>query len=157
MGASEAAHVGEDSVQSRLATSSLRSRRDIPAVSRKLPETNTAAILKPVIMQGTEFSCMEWKSINFMKKLIQIQTDIIFLSKCKQMDIIPKGLKNIIHNGTTSTGKTEEYLTAQWLGKSSNPFHQVLRATVVLGIRTENKNSYGECKKGDSEDTKDKT
>ncbi|EMP41287.1 Killer cell lectin-like receptor subfamily B member 1C [Chelonia mydas] len=36
---------------------------------------------------------MEWKSINFMKKLIQIQTDIIFLSKCKQMDIIPKGLK----------------------------------------------------------------
>ncbi|EMP36874.1 hypothetical protein UY3_05958 [Chelonia mydas] len=56
-------------------------------------QTNTAATLKPVIMQGTEFSCMEWKSINFMKKLIQIQTDIIFLSKCKQMDIIPKGLK----------------------------------------------------------------
>ncbi|EMP34448.1 hypothetical protein UY3_08400 [Chelonia mydas] len=39
---------------------------------------------------------MEWKSINFMKKLIQIKADIIFLSKCKQMDIIPKGLK-IIH------------------------------------------------------------
>ncbi|EMP39560.1 hypothetical protein UY3_03156 [Chelonia mydas] len=55
--------------------------------------TNTAATLKLVIMQGTEFSRMEWKSINFMKKLIQIQTDIIFLSKCKQMDIVPKGLK----------------------------------------------------------------
>ncbi|EMP25929.1 hypothetical protein UY3_16925 [Chelonia mydas] len=51
------------------------------------------ATLKPVIMQGTEFSRMEWKSINFMKKLVQIQTDIIFLFKCKQMDIIPKGLK----------------------------------------------------------------
>ncbi|EMP40932.1 hypothetical protein UY3_01748 [Chelonia mydas] len=30
-------------------------------------QTNTAAPLKPVIMQGTEFSRMEWKSINFMK------------------------------------------------------------------------------------------
>ncbi|EMP40265.1 hypothetical protein UY3_02428 [Chelonia mydas] len=39
---------------------------------------------------------MEWKSIDFMKKLIQIQTDIIFLSKCKQMDIIPKGLKSLV-------------------------------------------------------------
>ncbi|EMP24980.1 hypothetical protein UY3_17948 [Chelonia mydas] len=66
-------------------------RRDHPVVYLRL--TNTAATLKPVIMQGTEFSRMEWKSINFMKKLIQIQTDIIFLSKCKQMDIIPKGLK----------------------------------------------------------------
>ncbi|EMP37052.1 hypothetical protein UY3_05756 [Chelonia mydas] len=56
-------------------------------------QTNTAATLKPVIMQGMAFSHMEWKSINFMKKLIQIQTDIIFLSKCKQMDIVPKGLK----------------------------------------------------------------
>ncbi|EMP25310.1 Zinc finger MYM-type protein 1 [Chelonia mydas] len=56
-------------------------------------ETNTATPLKPVTMQGTEFSHMKWKSINFMKKLVQIQTDIIFLSKCKQMDIIPKGLK----------------------------------------------------------------
>ncbi|EMP31008.1 DnaJ like protein subfamily C member 22 [Chelonia mydas] len=36
---------------------------------------------------------MEWKSINCMKKLVQIQTDIIFLSKCKRMDIVPKGLK----------------------------------------------------------------
>ncbi|EMP39395.1 hypothetical protein UY3_03397 [Chelonia mydas] len=53
-----------------------------------------AATLKPVIMQGTEFNRMEWKSINFMKKLVQIQTGIIFLSKCKQMDIIPKGLKS---------------------------------------------------------------
>ncbi|EMP27658.1 Polyribonucleotide 5'-hydroxyl-kinase Clp1 [Chelonia mydas] len=55
--------------------------------------TNTAVTLKPVIMQGTAFSRMEWKSINCMKKLVQIQTDIIFLSKCKQMDIVPKGLK----------------------------------------------------------------
>ncbi|EMP28924.1 Serine/threonine-protein kinase Nek1 [Chelonia mydas] len=57
--------------------------------------TNTAATLKPVIMKGAEFSCMEWKSINFMKKLIQIQTDI-FLSKCKQMDIVRKGLKEYL-------------------------------------------------------------
>ncbi|EMP38584.1 hypothetical protein UY3_04228 [Chelonia mydas] len=56
-------------------------------------QTNTAVTLKPVIMQGTAFSRMEWKSINCMKKLVQIQTDIIFLSKCKQMDIVPKGLK----------------------------------------------------------------
>ncbi|CAM5148464.1 unnamed protein product [Eretmochelys imbricata] len=55
--------------------------------------TNSAVTLKPVIMQGTAFSRMEWKSINCMKKLVQIQTDIIFLSKCKQMDIVPKGLK----------------------------------------------------------------
>ncbi|XP_074809256.1 Fanconi anemia group C protein [Natator depressus] len=57
-------------------------------------QTNTAVTLKPVIMQGTAFSRMEWKSINCMKKLVQIQTDIIFLSKCKQMDIVPKGLKH---------------------------------------------------------------
>ncbi|EMP32614.1 hypothetical protein UY3_10260 [Chelonia mydas] len=44
-------------------------------------------------MQGTEFSRMKWKCINFMEKLVQIQTDIIFLSKCKHMDIIPKGVK----------------------------------------------------------------
>ncbi|EMP39914.1 hypothetical protein UY3_02865 [Chelonia mydas] len=61
----------------------------------QLNETNTAVTLKPVIMQGTAFSRMEWKSINCMKKLVQIQTDIIFLSKCKQMDIVPKGLKRI--------------------------------------------------------------
>ncbi|EMP24369.1 hypothetical protein UY3_18607 [Chelonia mydas] len=56
-------------------------------------------------MQGTEFSLMEWKSINFMKKLLQIQTDIIFLSKCKQMDIIPKGLK--VKNPLQSTYHTD--------------------------------------------------
>ncbi|EMP27600.1 hypothetical protein UY3_15288 [Chelonia mydas] len=67
--------------------------------------TNTAATLKPVIMQGTEFSRMEWKSINFMKKLVQIQTDIIFLSKCKQMDITPKGLK--VKNPLQSTYYTD--------------------------------------------------
>ncbi|XP_065436167.1 kinesin-like protein KIF21B isoform X4 [Chrysemys picta bellii] len=48
-------------------------------------------------MQGTAFSRMEWKSINLMKKLVQIQTNIIFLSKCKQMDLIPKGLKGLIN------------------------------------------------------------
>ncbi|EMP25145.1 hypothetical protein UY3_17826, partial [Chelonia mydas] len=58
--------------------------------------TNTAVTLKPVIMQGTAFNRMEWKSINCMKKLVQIQTDIIFLSKCKQMDIVPKGLKILL-------------------------------------------------------------
>ncbi|EMP25218.1 hypothetical protein UY3_17719 [Chelonia mydas] len=65
--------------------------------------TNTAVTLKPVIMQGTAFSRMEWKSINCMKKLVQIQTDIIFLSKCKQMDIVPKGLK-ILPFCPTDTG-----------------------------------------------------
>ncbi|EMP34852.1 hypothetical protein UY3_07989 [Chelonia mydas] len=44
-------------------------------------------------MQGTEFSRMEWKSINLIKKLAQIQTDVICRSKRKQMDIIPNGLK----------------------------------------------------------------
>ncbi|EMP39354.1 hypothetical protein UY3_03406 [Chelonia mydas] len=38
------------------------------SIFRMLIQTNTAATLKPVIMQGTEFSRMEWKSINFMKK-----------------------------------------------------------------------------------------
>ncbi|EMP26997.1 hypothetical protein UY3_15905 [Chelonia mydas] len=56
-------------------------------------QTNMATSLKPVTMQGTEFSRMKWKSINLMKKLMQTQADI-FLSKCKQMDIMPKGLKN---------------------------------------------------------------
>ncbi|EMP40791.1 hypothetical protein UY3_01917 [Chelonia mydas] len=37
-------------------------------------------------------------SINCMTKLVQIQTDIIFLSKCKQMDIVPKGLKTFLLN-----------------------------------------------------------
>ncbi|EMP27932.1 hypothetical protein UY3_14973 [Chelonia mydas] len=64
-----------------------------------------AATLKPVLMQGTAFSHMEWKSINFMKKLVQIQTDIIFLSKCKQMDIRPKGLK--VKNPLQSTYHTD--------------------------------------------------
>ncbi|CAM4659432.1 unnamed protein product, partial [Lepidochelys olivacea] len=67
--------------------------------------TNTAATLKPVIMQGTAFSRMEWKSINCMKKFVQIQTDIIFLSKCKQMDIVPKGLK--VKNPLQSTYHTD--------------------------------------------------
>ncbi|CAM5112749.1 unnamed protein product [Eretmochelys imbricata] len=67
--------------------------------------TNTAVTLKPVIMQGTAFSRMEWKSINCMKKLAQIQTDIIFLSKCKQMDIVPKGLK--VKNPLQSTYHTD--------------------------------------------------
>ncbi|EMP41336.1 hypothetical protein UY3_01438 [Chelonia mydas] len=44
-------------------------------------------------MQGTALSRVEWKSINLMKKLAQVQTDIIFLSKCKWMDIMPNGLK----------------------------------------------------------------
>nr|XP_048688123.1 uncharacterized protein LOC125627729 [Caretta caretta] len=48
---------------------------------------------------------MEWKSINCMKKLVQIQTDIIFLSKCKQMDIVPKGLK--VKNPLQSTYHTD--------------------------------------------------
>ncbi|CAM4659574.1 unnamed protein product [Lepidochelys olivacea] len=56
-------------------------------------------------MQGTAFSRMEWKSINCMKKFVQIQTDIIFLSKCKQMDIVPKGLK--VKNPLQSTYHTD--------------------------------------------------
>ncbi|XP_048682969.1 uncharacterized protein LOC125625217 isoform X2 [Caretta caretta] len=67
-------------------------------------ETNMAVTLKPVIMQGTAFSRMEWKSINCMKKLVQIQTDI-FLSKCKQMDIVPKGLN--VKNPLQSTYHTD--------------------------------------------------
>ncbi|EMP32763.1 hypothetical protein UY3_10103 [Chelonia mydas] len=69
-------------------------RYAVPAINILL--TNTAVTLKPVIMQGTAFSHMEWKSINCMKKLVQIQSDIIFLSKCKQMDIVPKGLKSFL-------------------------------------------------------------
>ncbi|CAM4539213.1 unnamed protein product [Lepidochelys kempii] len=68
-------------------------------------EMNSAVTLKPVIMQGTAFSRMEWKSINCMNKLVQIQTDIIFLSKCKQMDIVPKGLK--VKNPLQSTYHTD--------------------------------------------------
>ncbi|XP_065271269.1 olfactory receptor 10A2-like [Emys orbicularis] len=45
-------------------------------------------------MQGTAFSRMEWKSINLMKKLAQVQTAISFLPKCKWMDIISNGLKD---------------------------------------------------------------
>ncbi|EMP38698.1 LAG1 longevity assurance like protein 6 [Chelonia mydas] len=51
------------------------------------------SLTRSSVLRGTAFSRMEWKSINCMKKLVQIQTDIIFLSKCKQMDIVPKGLK----------------------------------------------------------------
>ncbi|EMP27789.1 CD2-associated protein [Chelonia mydas] len=57
-------------------------------------QTNTATPLMLDTMQGTAFSRMEWKSINLMKQLAQVQTDIIFLSKCKRMDIIPNGLKD---------------------------------------------------------------
>ncbi|EMP42522.1 Titin [Chelonia mydas] len=73
--------------------SSAAGLKNVPPKCHRRPGTNTAVTLKPVIMQGTAFSRMEWKSINCMKKLVQIQTDIIFLSKCKQMDIVPKGLK----------------------------------------------------------------
>ncbi|EMP41034.1 hypothetical protein UY3_01728 [Chelonia mydas] len=76
-----------------------------------------AATLKPVIMQGTAFSSMEWKSINCMKKLVQMQTDIIFLSKCKQMDIVPKGLKM----GPGSGGELLAVL--QFYGSAIYPSH----------------------------------
>ncbi|XP_033121407.1 uncharacterized protein LOC117120505 [Anneissia japonica] len=55
-------------------------------------------------MSSTTISRLKWDIINLRKKLAQVQSDIMFLTDCKKLNVVPKGL--IIKNPLKSTCAT---------------------------------------------------